>query len=277
MILAIGPYIGNFEQEILTFRPYTRWLWEIWGNEYDKLYVNTHFNRMFLYDFLPKENLIPVFENLTRDELNQKGYIHRSIKPKDYQILVKNMKDIIMDKENCGKKDIQVDGVGYIKSTPPIPIHRKKFTKIECDIENEFKDHIVFIPLNRDNRDRLAGVKQHLKDIDKDTIIIGSKKTRFRDENVVLNRVDYTENGYKVMVKIVSEARAVFCPISHWTTICNLQGAPVFSWGEQPGQHKPGGIYNFGNKNCLALPISPISVMREMIDYFLEGVENENS
>ena len=46
-ILAIGPYIGSWEEEIFTFRPYARWLAE--AVEWDQIYLSTHVNRVFLY------------------------------------------------------------------------------------------------------------------------------------------------------------------------------------------------------------------------------------
>jgi hypothetical protein len=42
-ILAIGPYIGDFENELLQFRPYARWLTE--AIKWDKIYLSTHVNR----------------------------------------------------------------------------------------------------------------------------------------------------------------------------------------------------------------------------------------
>ena len=64
-ILACGPYLGDFEQEIITFRPYCRWLYEV--VEHDKIYLNTHFNRFFLYDFVPDQNKISVYMQFTRN------------------------------------------------------------------------------------------------------------------------------------------------------------------------------------------------------------------
>lgn len=273
MIFVAGPYIGNFEQEILTFRPYVRWLYEIL--DFEQIYINTHFNRFFLYkEFIPAEHMIPIFENLTRDESGQRGYIHKSVKPKDYQILVKTIKEKIIELENCSKKDIELFNVSYVKSTPPQSIYNKTFNSINVDdVENKYKDKIVFIPSNIDDRDNLLGIKNFLKD-NEDFIIIGDKKTRFRDDNVVLNQVDYVENGWKLMVKIITDAKAVICPLTYWTTICNLQQTPVFTWGDQIGQHKPGGIYYFSNERCLAFPANNLRIILRMIGHFLEEVYN---
>ena len=282
MILVIGPYIGDFEQEVLTFRPWARWLYDRIDDlfEFEKVYIHTHFNRFFMYrDFIPDEFLIPVYENLSRDETNQQEYIHNSIDSRDYNILMRNIKDEIISREGCNKKDIQIEHLNYAKYMPHMPIYKKLFSKIQTDEIindlNEYKDKIVFIPAlspRVKSEDILVEVRSLLKDY-KDVIIVGDKKSRFRDENVILDRVDYIENGFKLIVDIISEARAVVCPLSFWTTICNLQQVPVFSWGAQVGQHKEGGVYWFGNKNCWALPNSDTKTILKMIEHFLKETQ----
>ena len=99
-------------------------------------------------------------------------------------------------------------------------------------------------------------------------MVIGDKHTRLRKQNIIVPRVDYFENGYKMIFKIISEARAVFCPASFWTTICNQQEVPVFSWGEVVAQHKPGGIYWLGNEKSQVIWSEKIPF--DMIEHFLE-------
>ena len=146
-MILIGPYIGNFEQEVLTFRPYAKWLLDIL--EYDIAYVSTHSNRAFMYeDFISSNFIIPIFDDLSRDELGQEGYIHKNISQKDYQILLRNVKDIIIEKEGCNKRDIEVYSLSYVKSTPPLSIYNKRFLPIEhseIDVADYVKK-IVFIP-----------------------------------------------------------------------------------------------------------------------------------
>ena len=271
MIVLAGPYVGSFEHEILTFRPYVRWLVEV---SEEKIYVSTHFNRFFLYQkFIQDDYLLPVFENLTRDEINQSGYVHKTVKQRDYNIIIKNAKDLIVDREKCNKKDIEICNISYVKSTPPQSIYNKLFSRIEdyFDIENPYKDKIIFIPANTDFKDRLSKVRKFLNNYE-NIVTVGDKKTRFRDDNVLLKRIDYVENGWKLIIRIISEARAVICPISHWTTICNLQRVPVFSWGENVGQHRLDGIYNFGNKDCITIASDRIEIIQSMIANFLEKV-----
>jgi hypothetical protein len=264
MIAVAGPFIGDFEQEVVTFRPYVRWCYET--SECDKMYVNTHSNRMFLYDFLSDDNLIPVPEQLSRAEGEQKGYIHTLIAPKDFNILVKFFKDEVVLREGCNKRDLHKVMVNYVKSTAHYSVYKKTFTKIRnINIKNPYKGKVVFIPYG-DRRKRLLYIKEFLKNY----VIIGNQQTRFRDENVILNRIDYFSNGWKLMVKIITEAKAVICPVSFWTYICNLQQVPVFSWGENVGQFKEDGIYHFGNKKCTAIASMRNDILVKMIQHFLE-------
>jgi hypothetical protein len=64
-ILALGPFYGDFEQEITTFRPYVQYI--IKHNPGKTVYVSSHINRRFLYDFIDFDKFIPVLENMTRD------------------------------------------------------------------------------------------------------------------------------------------------------------------------------------------------------------------
>ena len=267
MIIIGGPYIGNFEQEIISFRPYIRWLYDVLS--YDKFYVNTHFNRLFLYDFLPEDNKIAVFKYLTRDEIGQRGYVHKMVKQKDYQLLIKHIKEYVAVKEDISKKDISFYSVNYVMSTPPNSIYNKRFSKIQTNLENDYTNYIVYIPANNESKENLLKVKKFLREYD-NVVIIGDKQTRFKDENVVLKDIDYIENGWKRIVQIISDARVVICPVGFWTTVCNLQQVPVFSWGDQVGQHKPGGIYYFGNTKCLAFASDTMEIVLKMLEGFLE-------
>jgi hypothetical protein len=275
-ILALGPYVGNFEQEILTFRPYVRWLSEV--VDHDKVYINTHKNRSFLYrNFIPEDNVLPIYGNLTREELNQKGYIHDSITQKDFNMMIRLFKESIVDIEGCSKRDLELYKLNYTKSVIPQPLHSKIFEKIsdipEIEIPEEHKGKIVFIPdMSEKNLDRMKEVYSFL--IDFDCIVIGDMNTYFTDDNAILKNIDYTENGWKYIIKYIMEASAVVCPLSFWTTICNLQGVPVYSWGNYVAQHKENGIYHFDNNKSLVFPISDddrTELIIRMLKYFFKG------
>jgi hypothetical protein len=270
-ILAVGPFVGNFEQEIMTFQPYARWLSEIIGSE--DVYLSTHSNRTFLYDFIPSENIISVFEDLSRDELGQKGYIHESLLQKDYNILLRKFKDDIIERSSCSKKDIDIYFLNYVKSTPPYPMYNKVFKRIPVTEGDNGGNGVILIPHRNEKKSHiLYDIYKHLND-KYGCSVMGDMTSDLPGLNKVFGLVDYFENGWKYIMRSINEAKAVICPISFWTTICNLQGANVFSWGEQVGQHKEHGIYYFNNKKLMTVPTqndTDAGSIIKMIDYFLE-------
>lgn len=267
-ILAIGPFIGSFEEEILTFRPYARWLSK--AIEWDKIYLSTHINRLFLYDFVPEDNIIPVYQQFSRDEENQIGYIHNKIDKKDFRLILKTFKDKIIERENCNKKDIEIHHLSYVKNSPPYGIHKKIFEEIPditIDIPEEHENRIVFIPAKQERIEKLAYIYNWLKSC-YNVVVVGSTDTWFSNDNIVLNKIDYFESGWKYIIQYITKAKAVICPLSYWTTIANLQNKSVFSWGMNPGQYREDGIYNFGNKNISVIPsdenTSPEIIIKNM-------------
>jgi len=252
-ILAIGPYIGSFKEEILTFRPYARWLSK--AVEWDKIYLSTHINRLFLYDFIPKENIIPVYQQFSRDEKNQKGYIHKKINKKDFGIILKAFKEEILKRENCNRKDIEIHHLSYSKTSIPYSIYNKIFEEINIIDENleEYRNKIIFIPAKQEKLEKLAYIYNWLKSFC-DIVVVGNTDTWFSKDNIILNKIDYYESGFKYIINYISNAKAIITPLSYWTSISNLQQKNVFSWGENPGQYREDGIYNFGNKNCYVIP-----------------------
>ena len=152
MILILGPFIGDFATECILFRPYCRWLVETLDFDKTKVYLGTHSNRRFMYyDFMNIVNVIPIFENISRDESGQVGYIHNTVSQKDYQIFVKTLKETVQAEEDCSKKDMKLLNLSYIKSTPMVSIYKKLFSKVknfDVDIPDELKDRVVYIPDN---------------------------------------------------------------------------------------------------------------------------------
>jgi len=270
MILAFGPYVGSFEQEILTFRPYITWMQKVLYPE--KTYINTHFNRAFLYDnIIDYDSLIPIYKYLSRDELGQKGYIHDSLSLKDYNGYIKELKTSISDKENCSKKNIDIRNINYTKSIIQYPAYNKIFDSIDkknLNTPDELKNRNIFIPYGRKN---MKGLYKYLKD-EYDFIAIGNMSTTLTKENKILQYVDYFENGWKYIIGAISHAKVVICPISFWTAICNLQKVIVFSWGNNPGQYREGGMYYFDNKKAMILP--DIDVL-SYLDDFMHSVERK--
>lgn len=274
-ILAIGPYIGSWEEEILTFRPYAKWLAEV--VEWDKIYLSTHVNRLFLYDFVPEENILPVYQQFSRDEKNQTGYIHKKINKKDFKLILRTFKEKILEKEKCNRKDIEIHHLSYSKNTPPYSIYNKIFEEIPditIKIPPEHENEIIFIPAKTERIEKLAYVYNWLKSWYNDIIVVGSTDTWFSKDNIVLNKIDYFENGWKYLIRYIQQAKGVICPLSYWTGIANLQNKPVFSWGMNPGQYRTNGIYNFGNRKYSIIPTdeetSPDIIIQSMENFINE-------
>jgi len=274
MISGIGPYIGDFENEIIAFRPYARWLYEV--VDADHTFICTHFNRSFMYEFIHPDNIIHVGSNLSRDEFGQIGYIHKSFGKKDFNILLKIFKDNIADKILCGKKEIEIYSLGYLKSTPPCSIYNKIFERInvpdDVSIPDTHKNRVVFIPCETENEEKIHEIYNILKKR-YDCIVIGDTKIYLPEENVIFENIDYFQNVYKYIIKYLDSARVVICPESYWTTLCCLQDVPVFSWGPNPGIYHSDGIYNFNNKKSLSFAAdenTDIDTIIRMFEYFME-------
>jgi hypothetical protein len=274
-ILAIGPFIGSFEHEIFTFRPYARWLSE--AVAWDKIYLSTHMNRLFLYDFVPDENIFPVYQHFSRDEKNQKGYVHENLTKKDFKLILKKFKEEILEKENCNRRDIEIHHLSYSKSTPPYSIYNKIFEEIpfsDIKIPKKVENNIIFIPSKQEKLEKLAYIYKWLKSYNRNIMVVGSTDTWFSNDNIILNKIDYFENGWKYIIQYINNAMAVICPVSYWTGIANLQKKHVFSWGTSPGQYKTDGIYNFNNKNYSIIPAdqdtSPDIIIKSMKTFIHE-------
>ena len=276
-VLGLGPFIGAFKDEILTFRPYARWLME--AIPYSSVYLNTHMNRTFLYEFVPDENIIPVYEFFSRNEKGQRGYVHQDLQQKDFNLLVRKFKNEIVERESCSKKEVEVHHLNYVKSTPHYSVYNKIFEEISTptniNIPKEHHNKVVFIPAVTEPVEKCSYIYSYLKQ-EHDCLVIGSTDTWFSNDNVVLSNIDYFENGWKYIVNYIAKAKAVICPLSYWTALCNLQNKPVFSWGLNPGQYRQDGMYYFGNKKSVTIPASNDTnpdIIIGMIEYFLNEIK----
>ncbi len=274
-VLGLGPFIGEFKHELLTFRPYARWLTEV--IDYKNVYLNTHLNRSFLYEFVPEENIIPVYEVFSRDEEGQTGYVHKDLQQKDFNLLVRKFKGEIVEREQCSKKEVEVHHLNYVKSTPHYSIYNKIFEEISTptniNIPKEHHNKVVFIPAMTHPIEKCSYIYSYLKK-EHECLVVGNIDTWFSKDNVVLSNIDYFENGWKYIVEYIAKAKAVVCPLSYWTALCNLQNKKVFSWGLNPGQYREGGMYYFGNKNSTTIPADPDTnpdIIIGMIENFLKG------
>lgn len=271
-VLGFGPFVGDFESEITTFRPYVKWISEV--SYADDVFLFTHSNRAFMYDWIDESRLLPMYHHLTRDELEQRGYQHGHIKQRDFNLMIKVFKDEIAKITGLGKRDIELHHLNYVKNPILEPVHQKSFTRVpvpDINIQEEYINSVVFIPYGFTNEGKTAELYNFL--LEKyGAVVVGNLEINLTWENVILNRVDYFDSGYKLIFKMLSEAKLVICPTSYWTFICNLQGWPVFSYGPTPGPYRKGGIFHFDNEKSMVMAADDEtdsgSIMR-MIDYFM--------
>jgi hypothetical protein len=261
-ILLIGPYIGDWKQEIFTFRPYAKWIYE--QLNYPKCYISSHFNRYFLYDWIPKENFIPVFEQLTRNEAGQNNYIHNDINHKDYKILVKNFEKNIKEKENISTKNISLYNLSYLKSTPHYSWFQKIFTKIKLEpIKN---DYIIYIPDKSINKKFNDEIYKNLKKEYNNIVMVGDNNC-YNLKECLNYQINYIETGFELIIKYIMGCKFVITPCSHWTFLCNLQNIPVFSWGDECNIYKKESDYGFNNNNYILIS-NDINKILKAIKYF---------
>jgi len=272
-IAMFGPFIGDWKEEIISFRPFIKWIHD--NIEFTDYYLSTHFNRKFMYDFISDNNFIPVYESLTRDESKQKNSIHQDIHTKDYSsIILKNIREDISKRTGYLKKNIFQYGPSYIKSPNVISSINKNFEKLPYDkLGNPAK--IVFIPDRNGSRGVSESIIEHLyKNYNSDFVVIGDKKCILKDENIIYKRVDYFEMVYKLCVDYISNASLVICPCGHWTIISNQQGVYTLSWGKNIGKYKKDGIYGFDNNNCIINMNKHFQqkVIKKQIDYTIDNL-----
>ena len=264
-VVVIGPYIGDLEQELFAFRPHARYISST--VHADEIYISSHYNRAFMYDWIPEENFIPVFESLTREETKQHGYLHEDVTRTDYSQLVKYLKNKI--KDQVGKVDMEVYSPPYIKSINTISIYQKEFSPLSppnADINRN--DSIVFIV---DQSEESTEIYNTLKDL-YDIIVLGNMTNGIEQENVLLSDTDYFVNGYASMIDYISNAKLLVtnCPV--WGMVGNLMGKHMVFWGNSCSQFKPEGLYGFENYNVVSVDVG-IKGVTEMIQYKYEGIK----
>lgn len=251
-VLACGPFTGDWEQEIFNFRPCAYWVFNTLNP--DRVFLSTHFNRSFLYNWIDKKNIFPIYETLSRNELSQKGFSHESLQVKDHSLLAKIFKEQITS-TGVNKKDIATITISQSKNGNQYPFYNKQFVPIQTpNIKIRKKYKILYIPDIREDIARATAIYNTLrKRYNGRLAVIGDFKTHLCDKNIIIREVDYFENGYKYIIKYLSEADVVICPAGHWTLLCNQQKIPVFSWGENINQYKEGGLYHLGNRKGMTV------------------------
>lgn len=269
-VLALGPFIGSFEQEILTFRPHMRWIELNTGIK--NVFYSSHFNRKFLYPQVSNKKFLPVYKQITRQEIHQNGYSHKDVNQRDFVSLVRDYKDYIVDNVDCIKKDINHQSLSYVKYVSPVSIYHKVFEPIKT-LKVKKKGNVVFIPdesMSLDDAYRIWDFLSRYKGVS----LIGDMKCHIPDDNEVLKNVDYLQNGYRKIIMAITNSTCVVTPCSHWAAIANLQGSPCISWGENVGQFKSGGIYNFNNNKSTSIYYDEDSQIKNLIGSIKNFLDN---
>jgi len=257
-ILAVGPFIGDIKQEVLTFRPYVKWLTIV--KQYDKIFISIYSDRSFLYNDIEADfDILPV--EVENDQSKQKGLVNTDITQKQYNKIVKDFKDSIY-KLGYKKRDIEVIPMKYRKLQIQYPTHNQLFTPIPRISNDRLRDlygKVCFIPLN--------GIDYTIYDkIQSNVIIIG-------EDGLILDK-NFHKLSYEDMFSVISNSKGIITPLGYYTFLANLQGVPVFSWGDEVSLYREGGIYNFGNK-CKILPDICGDILTDSIKRFIKEIVNE--
>lgn len=261
LLLACGPYIGSIESEILLFRPFVYWLQLVLKPNITV--VSSHYNREFLYENC---SFFPVYEDLTRNEFGQIGATHSYISVKDYNLILKKFKTHIQDTFRIQKDFIYYYNLSYVKN-PWVPLYKRHFTKINT-VPNK-KNQILFIPNNTEKIDVIHNVYNSLISRYNNIVCCGDMKTYLPEYNILLKDSTYFQNVYINMVNLITDAKMVITPVSHWSIISDLQGTPSFSWGA--------GSYPMLSKKSKFINIKniPVNSLTNMIEQFI-GEKNAN-
>lgn len=262
--VLVGPFIGDFESEINDFRPYSRWVYEILRPV--NMFISTHFNRQFLYEGW--STVLPVCENYTRDEINQIGAINFNVTQKEMLILFKKVK---YDLTNTFKinKDLLCINVPYSKVVRQKPPYKKIFTGV--NIPKTPGDYILFIPSTKSTKNEVREIYDFLVENFNNVIISGDMKTHLYEKNDLLKDICYFNNIYYDITKLITNAKVVITPTSHWTTISMMQKTPVFSWGNLKYVIE----YDFNTKNTI-LPLGvDVKYLKPLMYNFIKQIEGK--
>lgn len=239
-MLLIGPYVGSWKEELLTFRPFAKYLSEKYPQE--EIFISSHFNRRFLYDWIPTKNFIQIPLEYSLEDWNQKDYRNKKIDNKEFNKIKRDIK--CKFSKNCLKNHF----LPYNKLKQQLPTDQKKFTKIKLT-ESISKKNDVLLIVNNNNELKVA--------------------KWINDEYPHINIISGVTNN-RTVVKEISSSYKVICSDSIWTFVCNLQGIEVFSWGEFPGPYKTNGMFNFGNK-ITYIPSLNDDILKKQINKFLKN------
>lgn len=249
---AFGPFIGDFETEIMEFMPFINWVKQIYN--LDSYFVNTHYNTSFLYD--KDIFILPVPQELTSNIKKQKKYKHVDINNKQYNELYKVFKRYIMS-HKINKRDIISFNNFY--NDKNIIYQGQKIHK-KYNINSDFSSKYVFIADNK-NKTKQIKIYKKLKEVYKDDIILITNIPDLLKEYNILDEVDIIDNGLIYMFNYVINAKMIFTQSHVWTYIANLYNKHLFTWTNDLSLFKLNGIYNFNNQNCYTIPTVDTNIL----------------
>lgn len=256
--ILLGPYVGSFTHEILTFRPHIRYISHTLGGEAD-LFVSSHANRSFLYDWVSPDNFIPIYEHISRNEPSQVGFIYDDITKTEFNQITKKIKtEIPYD-------DVESHTLPYVKSTAGISYFQKLYSPFDIpDIDVGDVDVVVIM----DKSDESSIIYELLSQV-MNVTVIGDMNNGLEDENILMRHPVFHDN-YLKMFNYIKKAKYVVTNCGEWALICNCQGYPVFYWGQESSLYKTSGVMNFGNNKCSSIcsmePKSIVNMIRYCYD-----------
>ena len=234
-VIACGPFIGDFETEVLSFRPYIVWLYK--NLDFKDFYISSHHDRKFLYHWVG-DNFIPVDDKFS-DISKQDKYYNNDITHNQYFKLIRWLRNSVYNGSTKIKKaEIKIYTVPYTKLCDPVVYDKKVYTPIIMKAPKE--DYILY-----------------------------DKKVYFGNYNYkILSDIE----SYADKVKAIISAKCVVCEAGLWTVIANMQRVPVFSWSEGAiGKYKSNGDLGFGNKNSIIYSDNENTLIKTM-ELFLRKI-----
>lgn len=239
----LGPFVGDFESEILHFLPYCYWLTlNVFDNQ---PFVASHFNRRFLYPFIDDDHWYNVYAHLTRNEKGQVGFVNDGLSRNDFNHYVHLLRDEIAMIKNVDKKNVLSISLPYGKAFNPVENHKKVYPTFKINDHLPTTKKPIFIPSKEENEDRLLYIVDRLIGrFGQDSfLVVGDSSCLIKKKNQL------TVSGelvYARLINLISSSPLVLCPAGIWTLISNVQKSNVFSWGDI-NQYRPGGVYHQGN------------------------------
>lgn len=259
--VLLGPYVGDFANEITTFRPYMKYVSQIVDPDVC-VYISSHTNRSFLYDWIPVSNFIPIYEHISRNELCQNGFIHSDITKTEFNQITKFIRSQIPH------DDVEVQTLPYVKSVNSISLYQKIFKPFTIPNYN-IKEEVEVVGIF-DNSEQSRNVYDIISKRF-DVTVLGDMNNGLEYHNILLKNIKYLDN-YLIMFNYIKKAKMVVTNCSEWVIICNLQKIPVFYWGPDFSLYKGVGVMNFENKKCMSLCSMDTDSISSMILYHFNNI-----